>query len=132
MSDSAPSVSADHQLRLARVYEGHDPSGRPVADRAAVNPELREALLTYLEAAPVVLAARHLDVDEFAPDEHDVPLNYRTDGTWIWAGSVPHYLRKHGLAPEPSLVQHILERGFRTPDVDEATKGLAVSVITGT
>lgn len=79
----------------------------------------------------MVLAARHLDVDEFAPGDHDVPLNYRTDGVWIWAGSVPHYLRKHGLAPEPELVRHIADRGFRLGEVGEEAKELAVAVITG-
>ena len=119
--------------RLARVYDGRDATGRPVVgDRPPLDPELRESLLTYLESAPVILAARSLDPDEFSPGEIDVPLNYRTDGTWIWAGSVPHYLRKHGLCPDPALVWHILDRDFRMASVDAATKNLAVSVITGT
>ncbi|MBY8855256.1 hypothetical protein K7711_02060 [Nocardia sp. CA2R105] len=117
--------------RLARVYDGRDPDGRPIADRDPVDPALVEALLTYLESAPVILAARSFDVDEFAPADRDVPLNYRTDGTWIWAGSVPHYLRKHGLAPEPKLVRHIQARDFQLGPVDQAAKDLAVSVITG-
>ncbi|WP_067895250.1 hypothetical protein [Nocardia vaccinii] len=117
--------------RLARVYDGRDPNGRPVVDRDPLDPALTEALLTYLESAPIVLAARSLDVDEFAPADRDVPLNYRTDGTWIWAGSVPHYLRKHGLAPEPKLVRHIQARDFRLGPVDQVTKERAVSVIVG-
>ncbi|MFF3566734.1 hypothetical protein [Nocardia jiangxiensis] len=117
--------------RLARVYDGRDPDGRPIADRDPIDHALTEALLTYLESAPVILAARSFDVDEFAPADRDVPLNYRTDGTWIWAGSVPHYLRKHGLAPEPKLVRHIQARDFQLDPVDQATKDLAVSVITG-
>jgi hypothetical protein len=118
-------------LRTAHVYDGRDQTGRPTVNRPPVDPQLRDALLTYLEAAPVVLAARNLDLDEFAPGEQDVPLNFRTDGTWIWAGAVPHYLRKHGLPPEPALVQHILGRNFQIPQVDEATRDLAVSLITG-
>ncbi|MQY23135.1 hypothetical protein [Nocardia macrotermitis] len=117
--------------RLARVYEGRDLDGRPIIDRDPIDPTLTDALLTYLESAPIVLAARSFDVDEFAPADRDVPLNYRTDGTWIWAGSVPHYLRKHGLAPEPKLVRHIQARGFELGPVDETTKDRAVSVITG-
>jgi hypothetical protein len=117
--------------RLARVYDGRDRNGNPLVDRAPLDPALHESLLTYLESAPVVLAARSLDVDEFAPADRDVPLNYRTDGAWIWAGSVPHYLRKHGLAPDPELVRHIQARDFRLGEVDEAAKGRAVSLITG-
>lgn len=117
--------------RLARVYDGRDPNGRPIVDRAPLEPALTEALLGYLESAPVILAARSLDIDEFTPTDRDVPLNYRTDGTWIWAGSVPHYLRKHGLAPEPELVRHISARDFRLDPVDQAAKELAMSVIVG-
>ncbi|GGP50590.1 hypothetical protein [Saccharothrix coeruleofusca] len=126
-----PLQQAGAELRTAHVYDGRDQSGRPVVNRPPVDPQLREALLAYLEAAPVVLAARDLDVDEFAPGDRDVPLNFRTDGTWIWAGAVPHYLRKHGLPPQPELVAHIVGRGFRPVEVDEATKGRAVELITG-
>ncbi|MCX4093059.1 hypothetical protein [Nocardia sp. alder85J] len=123
--------NGDRPLRLARVYDRRDDAGRPVVDRPAIDSELREALLTYLEAAPIVLAARSFAVDEFTPGVRDVPMNYRTDGTWIWSGSVSHYLRKHGLSPEPDLVLHILDHNFRLDEVDDETKDLAVSVITG-
>ncbi|MEV8436817.1 hypothetical protein AB0425_05540 [Actinosynnema sp. NPDC051121] len=118
-------------LRTAHVYDGRDEVGRPVVNRQMIDPRLAEALLAYLEGAPVVLAARNLDVDEFVPGDQDVPLNFRTDGTWIWAGAVPHYLRKHGLPPEPELVAHIEARGFRLGEVDEATRERAVALITG-
>ncbi|MBW4719902.1 hypothetical protein [Saccharothrix obliqua] len=118
-------------LRTAHVYDGRDEAGRPVVRRQQVDPRLRDALLAYLEAAPVVLAARHLDVDEFVPADQDVPLNFRTDGAWVWAGAVPHYLRKHGLPPEPDLVRHIVDRDFRVSEVDEATRERAVAHITG-
>lgn len=126
-SDSATTTPS---LRLARVYDGRDANGRPVVDRPEVDPQLHQALLTYLESAPVILAARSLDVDEFAPADRDVPLNYRTDGAWIWAGAVPHYLRKHGLAPERELIEHIRRHNFRMAEVDSATKNLAVTLIT--
>jgi hypothetical protein len=124
-------VQPDGELRTAHVYDGRDEAGRPVVNRQAIDRQLGEALLAYLEAAPVVLAARHLDVDEFVPADQDVPLNFRTDGTWIWAGAVPHYLRKHGLPPEPDLVAHIVDRGFRLGEVDEATRERAAALITG-
>ena len=125
------SAQQDAGLRTAHVYDGRDEAGRPVVNRQMLDPQLAEALLTYLEAAPVVLAARNLDVDEFVPTDQDVPLNFRTDGAWIWAGAVPHYLRKHGLPPEPDLVAHIVARGFRLDEVDEATRERAVTSITG-
>ncbi len=78
-----------------------------------------------------MLAASKYDVDEFSAGEQDVPLNFRTDGTWIWAGAVPHYLRKYGLPPEPDMVAHIMGLNFQLAPVDEATKEVAVGLITG-
>jgi hypothetical protein len=118
-------------LRTARVYDGKGPDGRPFVNRPPVDPQLREQLAAFLEQAPVVLAARNLDLDEFTPQDQDVPLNFRTDGSWIWAGAVPHYLRKYGLPPEPEFIAHIVRLGFQPPAVDEATKDVAVALITG-
>lgn len=116
--------------RLARVYDGRDESGHPIAVREALPWWLREGIISYLEHAPIVLAARSFDVDEFAPSERDVPLTFRTDGVWIWSGSVPHYLRKHDLPPEPELVQHIIDRGFQHGEISAEAKDLALKVIT--
>lgn len=120
----------DHGLRVAAVYDGRDDGGRPVAVRESLPWWLKEGIIAYLENAPVVLAARSYEVDEFAPEDRDVPLNFRTDGVWIWSGSVPHYLRKHDLPPEPELVQHIIDKGFSHGEIDEAAMDLAVRVIT--
>ncbi|MEV6771264.1 hypothetical protein AB0N05_21855 [Nocardia sp. NPDC051030] len=72
-----------------------------------------------------------MDEDEFAPGERDVPLNFHTDGTWVWSGSVANHLNKHRLPPEPELVQHIAARGFRLYEVNDAMQERAVRVITG-
>ncbi|MFE4455822.1 hypothetical protein ACFROC_00560 [Nocardia tengchongensis] len=117
--------------RMARVYDGKDANGRPVADRPAVEGNTRMAVLAYLESAPIVLAARSFEQDEFVPGDRDVPLNFRSDGVWVWAGAVPHYLHKHGLAPEPELVQHIANRGYRVGEIGEAAQRAAIQVITG-
>lgn len=122
----------DADLRTARVYDGKNDDGRIIVNRQPVDPQLVDNLLAYLEAAPVVLAARSYDIDEFSANgEQDVPLNFRTDGTWIWAGAVPHYLRKYGLPPEPELVAHVAQRGFQIGEVSEQAQDRAVSIITG-
>ncbi|MFD4670641.1 hypothetical protein ACFWNN_12945 [Lentzea sp. NPDC058450] len=120
------------ELRTARVYDGKNDDGRIVVNRQPVDPQMVDGLLSYLESAPVVLAARSYDTDEFSQTgEQDVPLNFRTDGTWIWAGAVPHYLRKYGLPPEPELVAHAVSRNFQVAEVNEQTQDKAVSIITG-
>lgn len=64
MSEPTTPAPAHHRLRLARVYDGRDQTGRPVVDRPPLDPQLHEALLAYLESAPVILAARSLDLDD--------------------------------------------------------------------
>ncbi|MEC3913317.1 hypothetical protein [Nocardia sp. CDC160] len=130
-----PNVEATVKLppqppRMAKVYDGKDAEGRPVVGRAVLEGNLRTAVLAYLESAPVVLAARSFEEDEFAPGDRDVPLTFRTDGVWVWAGAVAHYLHKHGLPPEEELVRHITARGFRVGEVSEAAQRAAVQVIT--
>ncbi|MFE3188731.1 hypothetical protein ACFXHA_06950 [Nocardia sp. NPDC059240] len=126
-----PKPGAVQPPRMAKVYDEKGADGRPVVNRPELDGNSRMAVLAYLESAPIVLAARSFDQDEFAPAERDVPLNFRTDGVWVWAGAVSHYLHKHGLTPEPELVQHIVSRGFRVGNVDEAAKDAAIKVITG-
>ncbi|MGW4351647.1 hypothetical protein ACWELJ_06095 [Nocardia sp. NPDC004582] len=124
------SAEFDELPRLARVYDGRDDSGRPIAVREPLPADLSDRILAYLNSAPIVLAARSFEVDEFAPSDRDVPLTFRTDGVWIWAGAVSHYLRKHALPPDPELVSHIISREYRLSEVTSEAKDQAVRVIT--
>jgi hypothetical protein len=125
--------TGEYGMRQPRVYDGLDAAGKPVVNRPALPPEERDRVLDYLTNAPVVLAARSYDVDAFAPDrEPEVPLNFRTDGSWVWPGSVAYYLREHGVAPDPDLVDHIRAHRFVLPGVDEPARDLAIAAITGT
>lgn len=131
-ASQAPTLQqpATQPPRLARVHDGRGEDGRPIVSRPQLNPNVRTAVLAYLESAPLVSAAHSFDLDEFAPGERDVPLNFRTDGVWVWPGAVPHYLNKHGVPPEPELLQHIADRGYRIGPVDEPAQQAAVRVIT--
>jgi hypothetical protein len=119
-------------LRTPRVYDGLDEAGRPVVDRAQLPPAERDRVLEYLDAAPVVLAARSYDTDAFdLTREPSVPLNFRTDGTWVWPGAVAYYLREHEVAPDPDLLTHIRARRFILPEVGEPIRDLAIVTVTG-
>ncbi|KAF0849214.1 hypothetical protein FNL39_101651 [Nocardia caishijiensis] len=102
-----------------------------MVNRPPVDPRITPQVLAYLESAPVILSARSYATDDFDPGQRDVPLNYQTDGVFVWAGAVPHYLRKYGVPPEPSLVRHIVAKGFVVGEVDDATLQAAVRSITG-
>lgn len=129
---AAAEPADEYGMRQPRVYDGLDADGKPVVNRPPLPPAERDRVLDYLTNAPVVLAARSFDVDAFAPDRSPaVPLNFRTDGNWVWPGSVVYYLREHSIAPDPDLVNHIRARRFVVPDVGEPARELAVTAITG-
>ncbi|WP_406638280.1 hypothetical protein [Amycolatopsis sp. WGS_07] len=111
------------ELRTPRVYDGFDEAGNPVVEREALSPEERERVLAYLDGAPIILASRSNDTDAFDPSRTDaVPLNFRTDGSWVWPGAVGYYLREHGISPDPELVAHIRAAGYAVPEVSEAAQ----------
>ncbi len=120
------------EIKSPRIYDGVDPSGRPLVNRPPLQPGERERILDYLGAAPVVLAARSYGADAFAPDRDDaVPMTFRTDGSWVWPGAVAYYLREHDVPPDPELVAHIRARQFVVPEVDEPARDLALAAVTG-
>ncbi|WP_218018177.1 DUF6882 domain-containing protein [Nocardia shimofusensis] len=118
------------ELRLAAPFDGRDPQGRPIVHRPPVDPRILDRVLHYLQYAPVVLAARSRAADDFNPAEQDVPMNFHTDGVFVWPGAVPHYLRKYGVPPEQPLLQHIIGRNFEIGEVDDATREAAVTRVT--
>ncbi|MFD9547011.1 hypothetical protein ACFWBG_06480 [Nocardia salmonicida] len=119
------------ELRLSAPFDGRDPEGKPVVNRSAVDSDIQDRVLSYLEHAPVILSARGHDADEFDPTQRDVPLNFHTDGAFVWPGAVPYYLRKYGLPPEAALVQHIVGKGFEIGEVDEGARQAAVQKVAG-
>ncbi|HEY3709940.1 MAG TPA: ferredoxin [Amycolatopsis sp.] len=126
-----PAETAD-DVRTPRVYDGLDEAGRPVVERDPLSPGEREQVLAYLDAAPVVLAARTYETDAFDPSRTDVvPLTFSTDGSWVWPGAVAYYLREHEVAPDPELLSHIRGHRFAVPEVGEPARDLALASITG-
>ncbi|MET8654115.1 MULTISPECIES: hypothetical protein [Nocardia] len=124
-------MSTAQPPRLSPAIDGRDSAGHPILDRSPLHPDIATDVLAYLEHAPVVLSARSYAVDEFAPADRDVPMNFHTDGTFVWPGAVPYNLRKYGISPEQALVDHIVALGCRIPEVDDATRQLAVAVVVG-
>ncbi|TNC21619.1 TNT domain-containing protein [Amycolatopsis alkalitolerans] len=110
------------RFRIARIFDGQGPDGRPVLNRPELDAEELDRLYEYLGAAPVVLTERGFDLDRLAtPPVPKVPVAFHTDGTWIWPAAVNYYLQEYGVAPEGELVAHIQQTGFRLPEVPEQT-----------
>ncbi|WP_371521988.1 hypothetical protein [Kitasatospora sp. NBC_01300] len=124
---------ATEEFRLAAVFDVVDPVTGPgfAPDRPVVeDEEERAALVAYLRAGAAVLMTPMLMDDVFDADRRGVvPLNYRTDGEWIWTDTVTYYLEEYTVAPEPGLLAHLRERGTDRPEPDAATLERAVAFI---
>lgn len=117
---SRESEPRDALLRLARVFDGHSPTGTPWFSPARLRlPEAvrRERIAAYLRAGRLVVRATGLMADPLTGgSEPVVPLNFRTDGTWVWQEALAYYLLSRGAAPELEFLCHIEERGYRPRD----------------
>src|SRR2546430_4046882 len=109
-------------MRIGGVFDGVDEiTGRAVVapDHVRLDPAERARIGAYLRAGTEVMSTTATDVDQVEPDRGEVvPMGFRTDGDWVWSDEVPYYVETYGLAPEPDLYRHIVERGYRTPVPD--------------
>ena|GEM_PF-2300634 len=108
-------------FRFARTADGRNEDGSPRVspERGYVtDPAERDRLLGYLTGGATVLDSLARGPDLIDPTRQlAVPACFRTDGAWVWAGSVEYYLRWHGVAPEPELRARIEQHGYRCPAV---------------
>ncbi|WP_131736227.1 ferredoxin [Actinomadura roseirufa] len=129
---SEAAAQGGERIRNAKLFDSLTPEGTPVVDRAPVPAEQREALLTYLEKCPIVLAAHSYQEDMIDPSlTPRVPLTFHTDGVWVWPGASAYYLRVHDVAPDPELVEHIRAVDFLVPQPGRDELNEALEVITG-
>jgi hypothetical protein len=108
------------RMRMARVFDGIDPAGRPLIHRGELALEEQNRMLEYLDSAPIVLSERRYDLDRLASSSvNSVPVAFHTDGLWIWPAAVNFYLREYGISPEPDLVHHLRSMDFALPEIPE-------------
>ena len=103
----------DPGLRIATPFDGVV-SGLPTLDDSEA-----ERLLAYLrngEALLVTTGRKDDVVDQSRTGV--VPMNFRTDGFWIWTDASTYYLERYRLSPDPLLVAHVRQRDFQPPVVD--------------
>jgi hypothetical protein len=138
LAESTPlwATHGNPKFDLATVFDFTDPVSGPgfAADHTVVDdPEEREQMLGYLRGGAMVAATTATMNDAVNPEAGAVvPMNFRTDGEWIWADAVVYYLSCYGLAPERDLLEHIrlqLCRGALVPVVDDGTAGRAADFL---
>lgn len=120
-------------FRFARTADGSNDDGSPhiSPERGYVtDPEERDRLLAYLAGGATLVDNLVRGPDLIDPTRQlAVPATFRTDGTWVWPGSVEYYLRRHHVAPEPALRERITGHGHRCPPVDGATAARARAAV---
>ena len=78
------------------------------------NPDDKDALITYLETSPVVLASTARTTCLSCPSE--VAANsFQFDGVWLWPRSLSHYVRFHSVVLPDRFVQRIRDRSYTAP-----------------
>jgi SUKH-3 immunity protein len=112
-------------FRFARTSDGltGDGSLRVAEERGYItDPDEAQRLLRYLTGGAVVVDSLSRGPDLIDPARQlAVPASVRTDGVWVWPGSVEYYLRWHRVAPEPELRARIEHLGYRCPLVEPET-----------
>jgi hypothetical protein len=99
------------EISVVRIFDAVDPETGPsfAPDRPRVTDEdERKDILDYLrEGTELLVTSGTLD-DVVEPERGSVvPMNFRTDGVWVWTDTVTYYLEEHHLAPDPDLLEHI-------------------------
>jgi hypothetical protein len=108
-------------VQLVRVFDRADAENGPQFD--AGHPQLfgdeLELAARYLESGSPLLTTTERMPDVVDPQRGQVvPMNYRTDGSWVWTDTVTYYLRVYGLSPDPDLLAHMRSAGYAMPGVD--------------
>ncbi|MBX7266403.1 hypothetical protein KIF24_10440 [Micromonospora sp. Llam7] len=120
-------------VELARVFDHVDPATGPGFDPEhplVEDPQERSRLVAYLDGGAMLLHTTAAMDDVVQRDRVGVvPMNFRTDGTWIWTDTVSYYLKRYGLAPDPALLAHIAGQDFRTPAPDAVALHRAMAVL---
>lgn len=92
--------------RIAKVLDGAT-DGVPfyLPNHPRLSPTERTAPLSYLAAGTALLMTTASEPDFVEPSRGEVvPMNFRTDGTWVWNDALAYYLAEYGLAPEPEFL----------------------------
>lgn len=120
------------RTEVVPLFDGVDAHNRPTWYRPMVGRREQNAILHYLENAPLVLSSRGRTEDELGDNSEPlVPMGFHTDGRWIWSSAAAYYLREHDVPPVLELVDHIRQNRYAIPEVAEITKSRAAALAMG-
>jgi hypothetical protein len=118
--------------RLARLFDEVDEEAGPrmAAGHPTAADEELDRLVDYLrQGQPLLVTTARMDDVVDTSLTASVPMNFVTDGRWIWTDATTYYLERHRLLPDPDLVEHIRARGYRFAEVDGPAIHRALAVL---
>jgi hypothetical protein len=120
-------------IQIASVFDEVDPQSGPsfsAAHERMDDPEEVKLIIDYLNAGQALLVTTAAMDDVVDPSRRNVvPMNFRTDGTWIWTDTTTYYLERHQLIPDTELLEHIRSSEYRMPTLDGVAIHRAMAVL---
>lgn len=125
--------AAASTFRLARIFDEvrHDTGPAFADDHPRIaDPEDAERIVGYLRSGATLLTTMARMDDVVRPERRNtVPMNFRTDGLWIWTDTATYYLEEYGLEPDPELVAAIRTAGYSVGIVDGVAQQRALAYL---
>lgn len=122
------------EIKLAAVFDEVDAQAGPrfAADHGRMTDDAETTrVLDYLRAgAPLLVTTAQMDDVVDRSQRNAVPMNFRTDGTWIWTDTTTYYLDRHRLTPDTDLLAHIRSADYRLPALDGVAIHRTMAVLT--
>jgi hypothetical protein len=121
------------EIRVAAVFDVVDLQTGPgfAAEHERLEDEIEaRKVLEYLNAGePLLVTTAQMDDVVDRSRRNVVPMNFRTDGTWIWTDTTTYYLQRHRLSPDTGLVDHIRHSCYQMPALDGVAIHRAMAVL---
>jgi len=121
------------EIRVAAVFDEVDAQSGPrfSGDHERLEDEIEaRKVIEYLRAGePLLVTTAQMDDVVDRSQRNAVPMNFRTDGTWIWTDTTTYYLERHQLTPDSGLLQHIRSSQYRMPALDGVAIHRAMAVL---
>ncbi|GIG03148.1 hypothetical protein [Catellatospora citrea] len=123
------------EVRIAALFDTVDAAGGPgfSPDHPLLEGTDLDRVSAYLTAGTALLASTVVMDDIVGSDRSvEVPMNFRTDGHWVWTDATTYYLTRHHLAPDPELVEHVLARQAADAQADAVALHRAMAALQAT
>jgi hypothetical protein len=120
----------DPGIQRLNMFESHDRLHLITPLPTVLDNDEYNELLMYLRRGVPVALTPAMATDVYNPEYPPaVPMNYRTDGFWLWSDANTYYLERYPVRPDPRFIADVRARGYKYSDVDGAALHRARAVL---